>query len=202
MEIHNYALLLFFPIILTVLISIVKPIFVNRYLLFVMPYLAIITAYGIVSLFRFNKWSNKNYIGSALLLLFISLSIMGVKNYFSTFQKEDYRGVAQFMSHNCLNSLRLYYPKRGDSYVTYYNGKLKSQFPSWYGLLNNKVSAENIANNLPNDYKKVCLMLGHLFPETAEERFQINLIQTALQIKYPKVSKVKFYELEVDTYSP
>ena len=195
---------LILPVVLTLLISFIKPIFVDRYLLFIMPYLAIFAAYGIVSFVDLDKWKSRNFIGVVLLLIFILLSVIGIKNYFSTYQKEDYRGVAKFMSHNCLNSLILYYPEWVSvrEYVPYYNNKLQSQFPSWYGLLYGNSTPDNIAKHLPSSYSKACLMLGYLFPKTTQEEAQISLIQTALKIRYPKESKVKFYELEVDTYQP
>jgi uncharacterized membrane protein len=207
------VLCLILPITLTVLISLVQPLFVNRYLIFILPYLEIFVAESIVCLMYLNRFKNKTYFGTPISLIFnyiglftlLSLTILssvGIKNYFTATQKEDYRGVSKLMSKNCLNSLRLYFPLyvQIGGYGIYYNNNLYSQFPTWQNMLDKNATPESIAKRLPNNYNRVCLMIGNLFPETIDIARQLTLIRKALQIKYPGVAMIKFYILEVDIY--
>lgn len=191
---------LFLPIIMTVVISLIKPIFLNRYLLFVMPYLAIFASCSIVYLINFERWKSKNYIGISLLALIIILSFTGVNNYYKTYQKENYRGATQFMSNNCSESLIIYYPQWISSYTHFYNSNLVSQVPWLYGSLDKSSDPEYFVKRLPSNNKQACLMLGSLSPGTNKQKNQINLIRAALQMKYPNVSEAKFNGLEVDIY--
>lgn len=186
-----------------VLSKVMTPIFMPYYLLFVMPYLAILAAVGIVTLATLG-WNNRKFriitipVGIAVLALTVTLSVMGIKSYFKTFQKEDWKGVTQFLTKECSESLRLYYMTYMEKNVAYYNVNLKSQVRNWNDSLKKYPSSEELAGFLPDGYKQVCLVLGHT--GTPQASAQTKVIQTALQIKYPQVTKIKFYSVNVEIY--
>jgi len=196
---------LFLPVAIALVFSMaMKPIFVNKYLLFVMPYLAILAAVGIVTLTSF-KWERLAFtpiLGTSILLTAVALSATGVKAYFEDFQKDDFREVAQFLAKECSEDLRLYHSERSEAKITYYNADLKSQIPrlKWRDKLNEKPSAEELADFLPDGYSRACLMLwrGAANPEV---RDQTRVIRSALRTKFAQVATVDFYGMKVETYA-
>lgn len=188
------------PIGLAFLISSITPIFVSRYFLFVMPYLTLLAAAGIINLLSFGEWKKGKIIGIIVLLVIISLQTIGVKNYFENFKKEDYRSLTKYMSKNCISSLKLYYPPWDEPHVRYYNINLKSQI-STKELLVENTNLQSFMQHIPNNYGSVCLMLGPIYPETSVERNQLTLIQTSLRKKFSIINKVTFYRLSLIQYS-
>jgi hypothetical protein len=202
------------PVILTVLFSAIKPFFVTRYLIFVIPYLEFVFAESVVGLIFSDSWKNRSFIGLPVQLIYryigififltlILFSSMGTSYYFGSFQKEDYRGVSKFMSKNCLTGLRLYFPQYVQTYGygTYYNKNLYSQLPSWQNLLDKNLDPITLSKLLAGTYDKVCLMVGDSYPQTFnQDKRNISLIRQALQLKYSEVINTKFYALEVDLY--
>jgi uncharacterized membrane protein len=192
---------LFLPVILTIFFSAIKPIFVDRYLIFVMPYLAIVTANGIVSFVDIERWRNRNFIEILLFGTLMVVLLLGTKNYFDTRQKEDYRSMAGFMTDNCTNGLILFYPQYVEPYIPFYNPSLKSQMVGWQKLLNQSLEPKDLIRHFPSGYEKLCLMLG-IRLDTVEERKQIDLARKAFILRYPKLSINVFPEqLEVDVFS-
>lgn len=214
----NFTLMascLFLPVaIVLVLSKVMTPIFMPYYLLFVLPYLAVLAAVGIVTLASLGCKSRKLLVitipvGIAVLVLTLALSATGVKSYFETFQKEDFRGVAQFLAADCPEGLRLYDVVWMERNVTYYNANLKSQVEiwqwndkqrrwTWNDKLSENPSSEELAEFLQDGYNQACLVLGHIV--TPEEKAQSNIVQTALRMRFPNVTRVEFYGLNVEVY--
>jgi mannosyltransferase len=194
------------PVIAALVISIIMtPIFWDRYLLFVMPYIAVWVATGIVALAS-NRWKMKidRFIFVPLtmgvLVLFALLSIKGIQYYYDDFQKEDLRATAQYLSTKCSDSLRLYLIPSLENDVLYYNSDLISQEDEWWNnTLQYHLDSDEIAASLPKEYSKVCLVLG---PQPLGEmsNVQEKKVQAALQKEYPNRSKVDFFAVELEIY--
>lgn len=196
---------LFLPVFMALLVSrVMIPIFVDRYLLFIMPYTAILAAIGIITLVS-PDWDNRNVavitipIGIVLLAIIVIMSAEGVKTYFELFQKEDWRGASQYLADECPTSLRLYYMVFIENDGVYYNTNLKSQVVGWSKFLNKNPNSEKIARFLPSGYSQACLVLGHVHSQNYNEQ---KNIQSALKFLFPKVTKInKFYGVNIEIYS-
>ena len=120
-----------------VISKIITPIFLDKYLLYVMPYLAILAANCIVTIASLGLQSERFgllsvSIGIGALALFIMFSDQGIRSYFDDYQKSDWRGATQFLTARCSESLRLYYPTYMNLPVLYYNPALDSQVAEWW----------------------------------------------------------------------
>ena len=195
---------LFLPVAIALVLSkVMTPIFVSFYLLLVLPYLAVLAAVGIVTLAGLGGKGQKLVettipAGIVALVLTLALSAMGVKSYFETFQKENLRGVAQFLVAECPAALYLYDVPFMEGTITYYNPRLKSQVDMWHKLSENP-SPEELAVFL-GGYNQACLVIGLMHIGTPEDKAQLKIIQTALQMRYPKETEVKFYWVNVEVY--
>lgn len=192
-----------FPVISSLFISYYYyPIFVPKYLLYIMPFLTVLAAYGIVALASF-AWERKRFhslvvpAAIGVLALFGSLSLVGVKSYYQNHQKTDWRTASQLMTTRCSDALRLYYAPYVDMSVLYYNPALTSQKADWWvDTLQSNPDADQLAASLPNEYDQVCLVLAH-----AVDQNQQMVIQNALKKIYPDVSSIKYDEvLEIQIY--
>lgn len=195
---------LFVPVLTSLVISFsIAPIFTPKYVLYIMPYLAVLAATGLVALVSFGWRKNKKYryffvlVGIGVLVLFAMLSTIGVQTYYENYQKTDWRKATQFLTTRCSESLRLYYAPYIDISVLYYNPALNSQKEDWWiNVLKNNPDADELAAVLPNEYSQVCLVLAH-----AIDQNQQKIVQAAIQKKYPNVSTFKFYWMEIDIYN-
>lgn len=201
----KYALMascLFLPVILTLAISkIIFPIFQAHYLLYVMPYLAVFAATGIVALASF-RWKSIKYrplfipVGIGVLVLFALLSTNGIQSYYENYQKTDWRNATQLLTTRCSEGLRLYYAPFMDISVLYYNPALNSQEAEWWtNILKHNPDVDELAVSLPNEYSQVCLVLT-----MTGDQNQRNIVRAALQKKFSTVSDAKFYEMDVYIY--
>jgi hypothetical protein len=196
---------LFLPVVMILTLSkTIMPIFMSYYLLYIMPYLAILTAVGIVTLTTLG-WSKNRKLklitvpfGLALLVLTAIQSIAGIQSYYANYQKENWRDVAQFLSNNCSQSLRLYYLTNMEKNVIFYNSNMMSQLDkSWINTLKNNPTTTDIATSLPNKFGQVCLVISHI--GTPNEN-QANIIKEGIQIKFPKLKVVRFYGVEINIF--
>ena len=191
---------LFLPVIMALVISkIMIPIFLDKYLLYVMPYLAVLVATGIVALVSYG-WKRKKFkflfvsIGIIVLVLFALLSTASIQSYYNNYQKEDWRKATQFLTLRCSESLRLYYAPFVDIDVLYYNPALYSQEAEWWkNILSKNPDSNELTASLPNGYSQVCLVLSHVGNQQQEK-----IIQAAIQKKFPIVSTFMFYGLEIE----
>lgn len=196
---------LFLPIVLSLVLSkILTPIFLDRYLILVMPHLAVLAAVGIVT-FVTLFWENKKLkfttipVATTIFVLMVILSAIGVKSYFENFQKEDWKGVAQYLSANCSTpkDFRLYYMEYAERDTIYYNPNLKSQVWNWKDVLKKNPDSDDIGQYLSKGYNQACLVISHVGPQYKE--MQKN-IETAFKLKFPKVTTSTFFQIEVKVY--
>lgn len=196
---------LFVPVTAAVVISkILLPIFMPFYLLYVMTYLAILAATGILTLVSFG-WKSKKYrflfvpIEIGVLVLFALCSTRGIQSYYDNYQKEDWRGATQFLTTRCSESLRLYYATFIETAVLYYNHALNSQEAEWWdNILKNNPDSDELAASLPNEYSQVCLVLSKITGN--QQQAQVKIIQAAIQKEFPNESTVKFYLVKIEIY--
>jgi mannosyltransferase len=196
---------LFLPVIMVYLVSrIITPIFVDRYLLLIMPYAAILAAVGITAIVT-SGWKKPidriatSIVGIIVAVEFVSLSIAGIHNYFGDYQKEDWRKISQFMMNKCENSYRLYYMTYLEKNAIYYNDKLKSQALDWDDFLQSNPNSEKIVSYLPHGYGQLCLVLGHII--NTNNKLQSSVIQTAIQTKFSKQIEYKYNTIDIIVYS-
>lgn len=191
---------LFLPILFTIFISIFRPIFWPRYLLFVMPYLAIFAAIGLLSITSLKSWRNRNYLVIIILIVFILLSSIGIKNYFLNYNKEDFRGVAELMSKRCVNSLRVYYPFWINNAFAYYNSSLKSQI-AWFSESGEQYSFKEVSSHISNEYDSACLIISIAHLNTVPKNQHISEIQNFLFKKFSNRYEINYYQFIVYFYS-
>lgn len=188
----------FMPLVINLAVSsIITPVLVPRYLLYVLPYWVILVALGVDPTFH-NRWYDK-VLCAALVGLMAVLSVVGTRSYYLTYQKEDFRGAAQYVTNECSDALRLYHVFYTQEKFTYYNPAITSQIPQreWRSMIDAKPSATELAETLPQG-KRVCLILWSL--ALPERREQTDLIRSALLSQYSKVDVASFYRIDIEVY--
>jgi hypothetical protein len=202
---------LLFPVIASLIISkIITPVFLDRYLIIVMPYLSVLAAVGIVTITGFVLKTNKLIFFPLIigvLALFTLLSTMGVKYYYDNFQTRDWRSVTHLLTTRCSESLRLYYPEGSIWSILYYNNVPNFQDLE---LLNNTLIKNNtLINNLDSDklveslsteYRQICLVLEINY--IGQKIEQEEIIRSAIKREYPNESTYNFFGVRVDIYGP
>ncbi len=152
-----------------------------------------------MSLWEEPRWIGK-VVAAVLLIAILFFSASAIRGYFVNFQKDDWRGTAQFLSANCSGAqdLRLYFPQWTQKYAPYYAPAVAPQNTN----LENTLITPNIeafASTTPATYDKACLVVSHDFSPPVTK--QIAQIQSALKAKYPVlVSTLKLSGVEVDMY--
>lgn len=188
----------FIPLIVTILFSLmVQPIFIDKYLIIITPYLAILTATGMVNFVAsYRDWKiGMIPISFALSVNILFLSAKGIDNYYTYSQKEDWKGASQFLTINCSSSLRLYYEPFLQQNIVYYNSKLQSQV-NWQQYLYDYRDINDITNILPNDYSEMCLLLTHVSDVSTG---QMKVINTVLKTQYPHLDS-EFHTHDIEIY--
>lgn len=204
----KYSLLvscLLLPVILTFIISnIIVPIFIDRYLLYTMPYLVLLAVSGIIALANLAGKDGKHsfsFISIVMITvaLFSVFAGLGVKNYYKNHQKEDWRNATEFLSTKCSQSLRVYYPNFIKKCVLYYNPTL---MPVENEKLTNYLQQESVPGksifSVSNGYDQACLVLSHA--EIGERAVEADNIRAALQSKYPNFSLEEFAGVIIEIY--
>jgi hypothetical protein len=177
----------------------IAPIFTPKYALYVLPYLVVIAATGIMFLAS-RGWERKKYrylcvpVGIAVLVLVALLSTIGIRSYYDDYQKTDWRKATHFLATRCSESLRLYYAPYVDLGVLRYSSSLGSQEAKWWNnILKNNPDSDELAASLPDKYEQVCLVYS--YPGNLQKE-----IQAGIQTKFSIVSTVKLYEVQIDVY--
>jgi uncharacterized membrane protein len=173
------------PLLLAWLISILlTPVFVDRYLLFIMPYASIMAGSGIVAFLYASCGNNglrvtSKAVGILSVFIFVCLSAQGIRAYYADFQKDDWRTAAQFLRANCSDGLRLYYPPFVERAVLYYNSELTTQAEKWSESTNHPSGElDELITTFPAQYEKTCLVAAHVDDFLQEEQI-ISSIQHA-----------------------
>jgi uncharacterized membrane protein len=187
----------FFPPCIALVISAeYAPVFFSRYFTFLIPFLSLIVAFGLVELAGAERLAFK-VVGVALLAFIVVTSITGVANYFTMAQKEDWRSIAKFLSTQCsgLNDLRLYYPTWTQSFSSYYDMSVRTRDDDAERILDDS-SQIDIAAAIPKYYDQVCLVLrlGGPFPN-------LSTIEAALRADFSNPTVHAFLgQMKVEVY--
>lgn len=201
------ALSFLLPIIITFIISvIITPIFVDRYLMYVMPFLTILTASGVLipALIRENNLGNW-YITEAFMITIISVFTLfagkGLFKYYAEFTKEEWRQVTDLLTTKCSDSYRIYYPGWIEKSILYYSPFLQSHVnPILVTENNGDLGNDNSSNSIIMGEEQVCLVLSH--EKISQLRIvESELIKNILKKEYTNVDIHKFYGVVVEIYS-
>lgn len=185
---------------------VVSPIFIPRYLIYVVPYLAILAASGIVALAGIKTNLKVMSIGLKFtMVITISMvtfvSFKGLQKYYADFNKQEWRLAAQLLSEKCSDSLRIYYHGTGERGIRYYNNSLDSQKNTWANrLVYNPASFANSKPPFPSQYEQVCLVLS--LTNTESRMQNAELIKSIILEQLPTVSDYKYFGVEIYIYTP
>jgi 4-amino-4-deoxy-L-arabinose transferase-like glycosyltransferase len=202
----HYAFLLswlFVPILSGLMISLWKPVLVDKYFIMCLPPLVLLAAVG-VSQIR-PRWI---FVGSLFVLL--SLSGRAVLKYYSYIHKEDWREATAYVVFHaspkdgilfCLGPGRFGF----DYYVRRLNPAAQTWqivFPEPYDWTDawadvNARPSDSMVRTLPKGYERVWLVLSH---NELHQQMKAHLIET-MQGNYPKMREQDFRGVQVLLYS-
>lgn len=177
----------------------VLPVFNDRYLIFTTPFLDILVSIGLVTILRLG-WDNKKFriisliVSVSLLILLSFLQVNGIKKYFDTNKSHDWRSATSFLSSNCGDSLRIYYPLTNEIVVTFYNPDLFMHDTEWTAIISDDTGKIN-NNNLQEDYDQVCLVLGHL--RFGDRQLRADKLREEIRKEFPYEKTYKFRGIDV-----
>jgi len=180
------------------------PLFTDRYLMFVMPYLTVAAASGIVAIshFRYTSKPGKPMpvpIGILVFVLFAVLSAKGIWFYYHKNQKEDWRDATLFLKEKCSDSLRIYYPAFIEKCVLYYNPSLQSQGPAWpKHILKASPAADEFSTLISPKYNQTCVVLSDI--NFDQRKSQAEMIGTVIKKEFPYESAIEFNGVEIRIY--
>jgi mannosyltransferase len=196
---------LLLPILVLLGASLISPVFVPRYTLSTLPALALVTAVGIIYPIQFfkSRLSGKLSVAASLALggvlaVILALSAQGVLTYYSQYNKEDWRGVTQFVTSRLQpGDGILFYAPWMQGKFGFYLDRLDLQLPDivymvpsgdwrefiYVGEMGRNPDREVIARYLPDHYKRVWLIVSHY--TTGNRQQVLNEIMAALRITYP-----------------
>ncbi len=163
-----------------------KPLFVARYFVYILPFISIISALGIVKLLQ-RKDIVLKIAGTLLLVLITIFSTIGLTKYFRYYQNEDWRGVSGFVLSECgtADDLRLYYPTWTAKLSFYYHPEVEPQNAALEKNLD-KAGAPLQASDV-SGYKDACLIVL-----SSSATPNLSAIQNTLSGVFPKSEETKF----------
>jgi uncharacterized membrane protein len=205
----NFAFLLswlFVPILTGYVVSLWKPVFIDRYFIICLPPLVLLAAAGISQLRP--RWA---FVGSLAVLL--ALSGQSIFKYYSYRHKEDWRGTTAYVvSHASPKDGILFYLGHGRFAFDYYIRRLNPAGQEWQlvrpepfdrtGVSEEAVVQPSNSMVKPKsaDYGRVWLVLSHN-GLTQTDQMETHSIETTLQRNYPNVRDQDFRGVQVLLYS-
>jgi len=195
------------PILIAFIISAaITPIFVNRYLMYVIPYMTILTAYGIlVPAFIRENIKITRFITMPIMIVIFSVFTLfaskGLVQYYDSFRKEEWRQVADLLTTKCSDSYRIYYPEWIGKGILYYNPLLEPQTNPFINYQNSgDLGDDKSSHSIFQSEEQVCLVLSHI--KTRQIRVEESEeIKKSLEQEYSNVDTYKYYEVVVEIYS-
>ena len=205
----NYAFLLswlFVPVLTGLVISLWKPVLVDRYFVICLPPLVLLAAVGISQVRP--RWA---FVCSLVVLLL--LSGRAVLKYYSDRHKEDWRrATAYVVSHASPKDGILFYLGHGRFAFDYYIRRLNPTAQRWQLVrpepfdrtgVSEEVMvqpSESMVAPISTDYGRVWLVLSHNDLEQTGQ-METHLIETTLQGNYANVREQEFRGVQVLLYS-
>ncbi|OGU77053.1 MAG: hypothetical protein A2V93_01965 [Ignavibacteria bacterium RBG_16_34_14] len=184
-----------FPILTAYLVSLVKPIFVNRYLLMCLPSLILLASHGLVKLYYLRLGVFRIF--PPALVLIVSLSSLGLNRYF--FDKENNLNEWKNLATYLYSKQRL-----GDGiYLTHDCNPFHYHLKQRIKITNNRFLPEEIypypltnVGNTVNGYKRI-LLISHVDKKYEE----IEMIRMALNNNFQLQEKKVFEGFGINTGS-
>ncbi len=197
---------IFLPIGLSFIVSrVLQPIFLDRYLLMVSPYLILLMAAGIVTAAdllhkAFPRALPIPLVATIIAVFFGILAFGGLSNYYKNFSKEDWRTAANILATHCQQSLRIYYPVGLTPSVQFYEPSLNPiATTTLIAYLQELKTQGNATLPETENYAQVCLVFSHL--QVGERSQNAELLRQAIQKQFPNALITGLNGVTVEIYS-
>jgi len=199
----SYAFLLswlFVPLVIGIVISLWKPVLVDRYFIICLPPLVLLAAVGLSQV-------RPSWISGVSLIVLLALSARADFRYYSHPHKEDWRGATAYVvSHALPKDGMLFYPGSARFEFDYYVRRLNPEAQTWQivfpepydwtkkGTGAMRQPSDSLVRTIPKGYERVWLVLSHINWE------QMRPIQTTLQANFPHTREQEFRGVLVVLY--
>jgi len=194
------------PIVLSFAYSqILQPIFLNRYLLMVGPYLTLLTAAGVVTATDLTyKVHSNNFVRKLMTTLFVLLfaisSIPSLSHYFVETKKEDWRTATNILATHCSQSLRIYYPDWLTPSIQFYDSNLNPITTTELNAYLLSLKAQNyVGLSQEGLHNQVCLVFSHL--GVGDRLYNADLIRQSILMDFPNAQIIELNGVSVEIYS-
>jgi mannosyltransferase len=191
---------LFVPLVTGIVISLWKPVLVDRYFIMCLPPLVLLAAVGISQI-------RPSWISVVSLIVLLSLSARAVLRYYSNPHKEDWRGATAYVvSHASPKDGILFYHGRGRFGFDYYVRRLTPEAQTWqivfpepYDWTDFRGKAmvqpsDSMVRTIAKGYGRMWLVLSH------NDQMETHLIETTLQGNFPDAREQEFRGVRVLLY--
>jgi hypothetical protein len=187
------------PILINILVSVVYPVFVPRYLFFLMPYWTVFSAVGIVYLLTIQNFSLVRLVAGGLLVTIVWMSMASSVDYLDLYRKEDWRAVADLLSTECMapDDLRMFVTTGVEVDALYYNPEVGNNLVGWNRFLKTDPSPDAFREFIPDQYKRACLVESHI--HSWEREYVANLRSVLLE-RYSKVELYAHHGVNVEIF--
>src|SRR5205823_2018804 len=207
-KIWSYAFLLswfFVPLVAGIVISLWKPVLVDRYFIICLPPLVLLAAVGLSQV-------RPSWLSGVGLIVLLALSARADFRYYSHPHKEDWRGAdwrgatAYVVSHALPKDGILFYRGRARFGFDYYVRRLNPEAQTWQIIFPERYDwtdmrrgplwqpSDSLVRTIRKGYERVWLVLWHINLEPMRE------IQTILQANFPHTREQEFRGVLVVLY--
>lgn len=187
-----------FPIAFMYLISLLKPMLVERYLLICVPPLIILASYG---LFKLSQGRFHYYLSFPFILLLIILSMLGLKKYFDIRNNNinEWKPLAEYVISSQHSNDCIYHDYLYSSFDYYVKREIESTGKRFFPVLLNPypLTLKNIENKLIN-YERMWLIFNP-DKDLYKKDGALYLIRTVLSKKFKLDEKRVFKGFGINT---
>jgi len=214
----SYAFLLswlFVPLVIGIVISLRKPVLVDRYFIICLPPLVLLAAVGISQI-------RPSWISVLSLIVLLSLSARGDFRYYSHGMlapfgqccphKEDWRGATAYVvSHALPKDGILFYLGKGRFGFDYYVRRLNPEAQTWQivfpepydwtdaGWKAMEQPSDSMLRTISKGYERVWLVLSHTYLNPMWQ-METQVTETTLQDNFPHTTEQEFRGVQVLLY--
>jgi 4-amino-4-deoxy-L-arabinose transferase-like glycosyltransferase len=199
----SYAFLLswlFVPLVAGIVISVWKPVLVDRYFIICLPPLVLLAVAGLSQV-------RPSWISGVGLIVLLSLSARADFRYYSHPHKDDWRGATAYVvSHALPKDGILFYRGSGRFGFDYYVRRLNPEAQTWQIVFPEpydwtkmggeamRQPSDSLVRTIPKGYERVWLVLRH------ENWNPMPQIHTTLQANFPQTREQEFRGVKVVLY--
>ena len=202
---------LFIPVIITVAYSaFIEPSLVPRYLIVSLPALILLAAAGIHQVYRILP-ARVPLFSTALVVLVIAFSTRGVYGYYSEFEKEDWRGVANFLASEARpGDAIIFYQPQVDKHFDFYYDRSPNNPPQLKSLVRAARHSDpmysgdpsTVSQLLPAQNERVWLIISRVGANSTLHEPVVNGLLTALRSRYPFEENRHYPRVSVTLFAP